>query len=77
MRVFTWLRKFNQPQYQPLPEVDKLEPGSWILLWHEPDLKDWYQAKHLIAVLVCHSPDPNQLARASATLRCMLFGGWR
>lgn len=77
MRVFAWLSKFNQPQYQYLSEVDKLDPGTRILWWHEPDLKNWYQAKRMITVVLCHNPDPNELAIASATLRCMLFGGWR
>lgn len=77
MRVLALLSKLNQPQYQYLSDVDKLEPGTWILWWHDPDIKGWYKAKRLIAGLVCHSPDPNELAIARATLRCMLFGGWR
>lgn len=77
MRAFSWLRNLSQPQYQYLSEVDKLDPGTRILWWHEPDLKNWYQAKRMITVVLCHNPDPNELAIASATLRCMLFGGWR
>lgn len=77
MRVFAWLSKFNQPQYQYLLEVDKLEPGGSILWWHDPELKYWYQYKRLVAGLICHHPDHRELAVASATFRSMLFGGWR
>lgn len=77
MSISTWLRKLNEPQYLPLSKVDVFEPGSRVLLWHEPGLKDWYQAKFLIAGLFCPNPDPEDLAFARATLRRMLFGGWR
>lgn len=52
-------------------------PGFRRLRWCEPDIKDWHQAKFLIAGLVCPNPDPKELAIARATLRYMLFGGWR
>ena len=77
MRAFSWLRKLSQPQYQYLSEVDKLEPGTRVLWWHEPELKYWYQYKRRVAGLICRRPDPRDLALARATFRSMLFGGWR